>query len=85
MRARRQDTRATANFLDCVRTPQGTERPGPGAAHLSCALVHLGEIAYRTQRVLHFDPKTETIKDDREANALLTKEYRKPWDPDGRE
>lgn len=29
-------------------------------------------------RVLKFDPKTETFGDDREANALLTKVYRKP-------
>jgi hypothetical protein len=48
-------------------------------AHLTCGLVHLGEIAYRTQQVLEFDPATETILSDKEANALLTKEYRKPW------
>jgi hypothetical protein len=46
----------------------------------SCALVHLGEVAHRVGRVLHFDPRTETVRDDKEANALLTKEYRKPWD-----
>jgi predicted dehydrogenase len=67
------------NFLDCVRS-----RKEPVAhaevAQLSCALVHLGEIAYRTERVLHFDPKSETIRDDNEANALLTKEYRRPWE-----
>jgi predicted dehydrogenase len=66
------------NFLDSIRN----NRP-PSAdartAHLSCALVHLGEIAYRTQRVLHFDPNRETIINDREASALLTKEYREPW------
>ena len=70
------------NFLDAVR---GDARPNADAltAHLSCALVHLGEVAYRTERVLHFDPKTESIRDDEEANALLTKEYRKPWDVAG--
>lgn len=67
------------NFLDCIRSGQ---KPNADAqtAHLTCALIHLGEIAYRTERVLHFDPKTEAIRDDREANALLTKEYRKPWE-----
>jgi hypothetical protein len=67
------------NFLDCVRTGK---RPNADArtAHLSCALVHLGEIAYRVERVLHFDPKAETILNDPQAAALLTKEYRKPWD-----
>lgn len=70
--------RHLANFLDCVRT---RKRPNADArtAHLTCALVHLGETAYRTGRVLQFDPKTETVRDDDEANALLTKEYRAPW------
>ncbi len=67
------------NFLDCIRKGG---RPNADAltAHLSCALVHLGEVAHRLERVLHFDPKTETVRNDREANGLLTKEYRKPWD-----
>jgi predicted dehydrogenase len=66
------------NFLDCVRS---RKQPNADAltAHLTCGLVHLGEIAYRTQRVLEFDPQTETITNDKEAKALLTKEYRKPW------
>ena len=65
-------------FLESVRSRKPTLATAD-VAHLSCALVHLGEIAYRTGRVLHFDPKTETFKNDAEANALLTKNYRKPW------
>src|SRR5262245_61349529 len=70
--------RPMQDFLDCVRS---RKRPNADArtAHLSCALAHLGEVAYRTQRVLHFDPKAEAVRGDKEANALLTKEYRKPW------
>jgi predicted dehydrogenase len=67
------------NFLDCIRNGRRTNADAL-TAHLSCALVHLGEIAHRVQRVLHFDPRTETITNDREANALLTKEYRQPWE-----
>ena len=48
-------------------------------AHLSCALVHLGEIAYRTGRALRFDPRTEAILGDNDATAMLTKRYRAPW------
>ncbi len=48
-------------------------------AHLSCALVHLGEIAYRVGRVVNFDAETETIVGDEEASRLLTKQYRSPW------
>jgi hypothetical protein len=46
-------------------------------------LIHLGEIASRTERVLHFDPKKEEVIGDKEQNAMLTKEYRKPWDMSG--
>jgi predicted dehydrogenase len=67
-----------ANFLACVRSRKATSAPAE-VAHLSCGLVHLGEIAYRVGRVLKFDAKKETFPDDRAANALLTKEYRKPW------
>jgi hypothetical protein len=79
-----EGTRAIGRFLGCVRSRAAQPVAPAQMLHQSCALVHR-EIAFRTQRVLHFDPKTETFKDDREANALLTKEYRKPWDPDGRE
>jgi hypothetical protein len=29
--------------------------------------------------VLQYDPATETITNDDAANAMLTKDYRKPW------
>lgn len=70
------------NFLACIRNRRPTSAPAD-VAHLSAGLVHLGEIAYRTGRILRFDPKTETFRDDRDANALLTKEYRKPWGLNG--
>lgn len=67
-----------ADFLDCIRTRR---QPVASAevAHLTCGLVHLGDIAYRTARVLHFDPQTERILHDDEADRLLTKPYREPW------
>ncbi len=67
-----------SNFLECVRT---RKRPNADAltAHLTCGLVHLGEAACRVGRVLRFDPEAETVIGDAEADALLTKEYRKPW------
>jgi len=48
-------------------------------AHKTCALVHLGAIAYRVGRVLNFDPGTETFPKDAEANRFLTKQYRAPF------
>ena len=46
---------------------------------MTCGLVHLGEVAFRVGRVLHFDPKNERVLNDPEAQQLLSKEYRKPW------
>jgi hypothetical protein len=71
------------DFLDCVRSRKEPHAPAE-LAHLTCSLVHLGEVAYRVGRVLRFDPASERILGDDEANAMLTKEYRKPWGmPDG--
>ena len=66
------------NFLNSIRSREPTTADAE-IAHRTCALIHLGDAAYRTRTVLEFDPKTETITNSREANALLTKEYREPF------
>jgi predicted dehydrogenase len=45
----------------------------------SCALIHLGNISYRLGRSLDFDPATMKFKNDKEANQMLTREYREPY------
>jgi predicted dehydrogenase len=49
--------------------------------HQSAVLFHLANISYRLGRIVTFDPKTEAFVGDgaKEANALLTREYRKPF------
>ncbi len=47
--------------------------------HLSSALCHLGNVSYRVGRALDFDPQSETCRSDREADALLGREYRSPF------
>jgi predicted dehydrogenase len=47
--------------------------------YLSTAHCHLGNIAYRMGRELHFNPATMQFKGDSEANKLLTRDYRKPY------
>jgi hypothetical protein len=49
-------------------------------AHLSSALAHLGNIAYRTQSTIKFDPVTETIIGNKAASKLLTRPYRKGFE-----
>ena len=42
-------------------------------------MCHLGNIATRLNRSLTWDPKTEQVIGDDEANRWVTKTYRKPW------
>jgi predicted dehydrogenase len=48
--------------------------------HLSSTLPHLANIAYLTKRSLTFDGKSETFVDDKDADKLLTREYRKGFE-----
>jgi len=48
--------------------------------HLSSAYCHLGNFAYRLGRKLHLNPSTESFVSDSEADAMLTREYRKPFE-----
>ena len=48
--------------------------------HLSSTLPHLANIAYRVGEQIQFDPKNETIKDNKKASELLTREYRKGFE-----
>ena len=66
-----------ANFIEAVRKHDKTILNGPvETAHLSSGLAHLGNIAYRLDRVLTFNPDTETFVNDPEADKMLTRDYR---------
>ncbi|HET6324216.1 MAG TPA: Gfo/Idh/MocA family oxidoreductase [Planctomycetaceae bacterium] len=66
------------NFIDCVKT-----RSRPAAdieiGHLSSALCHLGNIAYRVGHEVAFDPTSGTFGADHDANGLLSRAPRSPW------
>jgi predicted dehydrogenase len=47
--------------------------------HYSAALCHLANISYRLGRSLEFNPDTERFRNDRQADALLTRNYRAPF------
>ncbi len=50
--------------------------------HISSALVHLANASYRLGRSLRFDPETEQVIGDDEANSLLRdgdRMYRAPF------
>ena len=64
------------DFLEAIRTGK-TPNADVGIHHLSATLSHLGNIATRLGRVIHFNPKTEQVDADDEANALIRRTYRK--------
>ncbi|HKQ37324.1 MAG TPA: Gfo/Idh/MocA family oxidoreductase [Verrucomicrobiae bacterium] len=68
------------NFLDCIRSGK---RPNSEIeeGQKSTLLCHLGNIAYRTGHTLHIDQRTGKIIDDRDAQKLWSREYRKGWEP----
>ncbi|HJZ70156.1 MAG TPA: Gfo/Idh/MocA family oxidoreductase [Vicinamibacterales bacterium] len=72
-----------ANFVNCVRTRNAADLRAPiEEGHVSCALVHLANVSYQLGRTLRFDPATERVIDDEEANRLLAggdRGYRAPF------
>ena len=65
------------NFLDCVKANDPSKLNAPIAeGAVSAALCHLGNIATRVGRRLHFDAAKMECTGDEEANRLLTCEYR---------
>ena len=67
----------TRNFLDCIKS-----RKMPNAdveiGHRDTSAAILGNIAFRAQKVLHWDGITETITNEPSLNKLLRYEYRAP-------
>ena len=69
------------NFLDCVRTGKWQDLNADILeGHLSTSLCHLGNIASRLKRTLHFDANSEKFINDEQADSYLTKMYRSPYD-----
>jgi predicted dehydrogenase len=69
------------NFIDAIRA----DKPSLvtcdlNEGHLSSALAHLANISYRVGRSLTFKGKTETFSGDKDADALLTRRYRKGFE-----
>jgi hypothetical protein len=48
--------------------------------HYTSTLPHLGNISYLVKHELVFDGKNEKFEDDKKADALLTREYRKGFE-----
>jgi predicted dehydrogenase len=66
------------NFIEAIRG-QAELRSDARTSHLSASLSHLANLAARVGRSFDFDPATEQIQDDKEANDLLSRTYRGHW------
>jgi predicted dehydrogenase len=73
-------SRHTRNFLDCVKSRQ---QPFSDlqSGHEVATACHLSNISLRLGgRKLVWDAEKEEVAGDREANAMLVRPYRAPWD-----
>ena len=69
------------NFIDAVRKHDTSILNAPiETGHLSSGLAHLGNIAYRMEKVLTFNPQAEKFVNDPEADKMLTRNYRKGFE-----
>ncbi len=71
------------NFIDCVRSRNAGNLHAPVAeGYVSAGLMHLANASYRLGRTLNFDPESEMVIGDDEANRLLRdadRGYRAPF------
>src|SRR5262252_7507629 len=69
------------NFVDAIRAGDPKVLTcDVYEGHLSSTLPHLGNISYQVGRALTFNGKAEKFVDDKEADKLLTREYRKGFE-----
>ncbi len=68
------------NFLEAIREGQPL-RAEIEEGQKSTQLCHLGNIAWRTGHTIHFDPVKRKVIDDRAANAMMARKYRRGWEP----
>ncbi len=69
-----------ANFIQCVKSRKKEEINAPiEEGHYSCTLFHLANVSYRLGRTLSFDPATERVIGDEEANQMLKGTFRAPF------
>jgi predicted dehydrogenase len=71
--------RHTRNFLDCVKSRQ-QPISDLESGHQVVTACHLSNISLKTGRKLIWDAEKQEVVGDKEANAMLVRPYRKPWD-----
>jgi hypothetical protein len=66
------------NFLDCVKSRRDPYFPAE-IGHRCCTVLHLGNISMLLNRKLKWDPEKERFPADTEANKMISRSMRSPW------
>lgn len=66
------------NWLDCIVSREQTIAPIE-VGHRACSVCLLNHTAMKLRRTLHWDPQQEQFKNDDEANAMLSRAQRWPY------
>lgn len=66
------------NWLDCIKSRQDPIC-NVEIGHRSATVCHLGNIAIRTGKKVHWDPKKEEVVGDAEVAQWVRRPYRAPW------
>lgn len=66
------------NFIECMGS---RKRPNSDVeiGHNSMIACHLGNMAQRLERMIHWDVENEKVIGDPEAQAMVMRQYRTPW------
>jgi Oxidoreductase family, C-terminal alpha/beta domain len=66
------------NFIECMGS---RKRPNSDVeiGHNSMIACHLGNMAQRRDRMIHWDVENEKVIGDAEAQAMVMRQYRAPW------
>ena len=66
------------DFMECVKTREKPFRDIESAVN-TAVLAHLGNIAYQLKRSLKWDTVKQEFVNDAEANRLVDRARREPW------
>lgn len=66
------------NFIDCVKNRKRPNAPAE-VGHRTATLCHIANIAMLSGRKLQWDPSAEQFVNDDEANRMLVRSMRAPW------
>jgi len=67
------------NWLDCIHSRKAPTAPAE-IGHRACSTCLIHHIAMKTKRRLHWDPKAEHFLNDEEANRMLSRPQRHPYE-----